>query len=95
MLYRFANFFYKTTPSPCAPTGNGVDLSQGDERGLALLYPASEAAIGAMADKANHGLDLLAGAEEIPGGGLEGTRPSSSHADRLVELMTARAAMTN
>ena len=39
MLYRFAPFFYRSTPSPCAPSGNGIDLSAGDIRGLRLLYP--------------------------------------------------------
>ncbi len=39
MLYRFAPFFYKSNPSACAPTGPGQDLSDGDKRGLALLYP--------------------------------------------------------
>ncbi|WP_426120818.1 hypothetical protein [Kocuria sp. LHG3120] len=39
MLYRFPSFFYKSDPSRCAPTGNGVDLSGGDKRGLSLLYP--------------------------------------------------------
>lgn len=95
MLYRFASFFYKTDPSPCAPTGNGVDLSQGDGRGLRLLYPASEAAVTAMAAKANHGLDLMAAGDETRGG-LEGVGgPRSDHVDRLVELMAARATMAN
>ena len=35
----FISFFYKSDPSRCAPTGNGVDLSDGDKRGLSLLYP--------------------------------------------------------
>jgi hypothetical protein len=39
MLYRFDAFFYKTNPSPCAPTGDGLALSDGDKRGLRLLYP--------------------------------------------------------
>src|SRR5512132_2403044 len=39
MLYRFAPFFYKSQPSPCAPTGEGLSLSQDDARGLRLLYP--------------------------------------------------------
>ena len=49
MLYRFAPFFYKSSPSPCAPTGGGVDLSDGDKRGLRLLYPATAEAVNALA----------------------------------------------
>jgi hypothetical protein len=39
MLYRFPALFYKTAPSPCAPSGDGLELSQADIRGLQLLYP--------------------------------------------------------
>jgi len=39
MLYRFPDIFYKTVPSPCAPAGDGQSLSNGDKRGLQLLYP--------------------------------------------------------
>ncbi|MEA3012712.1 MAG: hypothetical protein QOD42_1257 [Sphingomonadales bacterium] len=39
MLYRFPDSFYKAVPSPCAPSGNGQSLSDGDRRGLRLLYP--------------------------------------------------------
>ena len=38
MLYRFPALFYHTADSPCAPTGGGVELSEGDKRGLRLLY---------------------------------------------------------
>jgi hypothetical protein len=39
MLYRFPPLFYKNVPSRCAPTGDGTELSDGDRRGLRLLYP--------------------------------------------------------
>lgn len=39
MLYRFPDSFYKNVPSACAPSGNGQSLSDGDRRGLRLLYP--------------------------------------------------------
>ena len=39
MLYRFPEIFYGAVPSPCAPTGDGSSLSEGDKRGLRLLYP--------------------------------------------------------
>jgi hypothetical protein len=38
MLYQFPAPFYRTENSPCAPTGNGIELSAGDIRGLRLLY---------------------------------------------------------
>jgi len=38
MLYRFPALFYRTEDSPCAPTGDGIELSDGDIRGLRLLY---------------------------------------------------------
>lgn len=38
MLYRFPALFYRTENSPCAPTGDGLELSSGDIRGLRLLY---------------------------------------------------------
>ncbi|UVS80994.1 hypothetical protein [Actinokineospora sp. UTMC 2448] len=40
MLYSFPALFYRTESSPCRPTGNGVDLSEEDKRGLRLLYPS-------------------------------------------------------
>lgn len=38
MLYQFPPLFYRTENSPCAPTGDGIELSEGDIRGLNLLY---------------------------------------------------------
>lgn len=38
MLYQFPPIFYRTENSPCAPTGDGIELSEGDIRGLRLLY---------------------------------------------------------
>jgi len=86
MLYRFAPFFYKSDPSACAPTGNGEDLSEGDRRGLGLLYPATDAAVAAMAEQSSKGLELI-GADEAEVG------TGSAHVGRVVELMTERATM--
>lgn len=41
MLYRFPKLFYRSDPSPCAPEGDGTSLSNGDIRGLHLLYGES------------------------------------------------------
>jgi hypothetical protein len=92
MLYRFAPFFYKTNPSPCAPTGDGVNLSDGDKRALGLLYPAGAEAVDALAAQSVQGLELM-GAGDEGVGGLEGAPgPRSAHVGRLIELMTAHAA---
>ncbi|WP_417721877.1 hypothetical protein [Salipiger sp.] len=49
MLYRFPPLFYRTTPSACAPVGDGQTLSEGDIRGLQLLYPPHDGGAGAEA----------------------------------------------
>ncbi len=48
MLYRFPADFYKTAPSPCAPLGDGQSLSDGDKRGLQLLYPQTATEVAAV-----------------------------------------------
>jgi hypothetical protein len=92
MLYRFAPFFYKSDPSPCAPKGDGVNLSDGDKRALSLLYPGSITAVNALAAQSRDGLELLtAGNKETSGEeGVSG--PSSAYGRRLIELLTAHAA---
>lgn len=70
MLYRFPKLFYKSDPSPCAPTSDGQSLSDGDKRGLDLLYPDSAEARAAKLDRAGAArsrLDALA----VDHGGLE------------------------
>jgi hypothetical protein len=95
MLYRFAPFFYKTDPSPCAPTGPGVELSEGDKRGLQLLYPAAAEAVDALATQSMQGLELMGAGDEAAGGLESAEGPSSPHVGRLVELMAAHAAQGN
>ena len=51
MLYRFPALFYRTQPSPCAPAGDGQQLSDGDKRGLKLLYPKAAAALSAIVER--------------------------------------------
>ena len=86
MLYRFEPFFYKRTPSPCAPTGNGVDISSGDKRGLHLLYPGIAAEVAVIAARANRALDAIGARQESDGG------PMSEYQERVVRLLEARAA---
>lgn len=67
MLYRFPALFYRTQPSPCAPSGNGQQLSDGDKRALELLYPERAEAVDAIATRR----EMLLNA--IEGSGLEST----------------------
>jgi hypothetical protein len=84
MLYRFATFFYKTNPSPCAPAGPGQVLSEGDKRGLAVLYPdLADPSVQELAERSNRALDVLSA--ELPGGG------ASVYTDRVVELLEGHA----
>lgn len=86
MLYAFQNFFYKTSPSPCAPSGNGIDLSDGDRRGLGLLYPRTADALDDRASRADKALqDMLARGNESAGG------ESSAYRDRVVDLLEKAA----
>ncbi|MGB8860897.1 MAG: hypothetical protein WCC60_16675 [Ilumatobacteraceae bacterium] len=95
MLYRFAAFFYKSSPSPCAPTTPGLDLSDGDKRGLALLYPIEAEVVDALAAQSTVGLELIA-AQNQEGGGLESIGAAASpYLDRVVELMAAHSAATS
>jgi hypothetical protein len=50
MLYRFPTLFYKTAPSICAPDGDGQSLSDGDRRGLQLLYPNTAGEVSAIVE---------------------------------------------
>jgi hypothetical protein len=91
MLYRFAAFFYSSNPSPCAPIGTGVNLSDGDKRGLTLLYPEAAEAINALAAQSMSGLELMGAGNEVAAAIESIPGPGSAHADRLIELMTAHA----
>ncbi|MGW8767606.1 hypothetical protein ACWGN5_34545 [Streptomyces sp. NPDC055815] len=91
MLYRFPAFFYKSTPSSCAPTGNGQNLSDGDKRGLDLLYPHTVSGMADVQARADAVLQSLgAGPEGVPaanGGGL-----AEVYRSRVAELASAQAA---
>lgn len=86
MLYVFEPFFYKTHPSPCAPTGNGLDLSEGDERGLRLLYPHGSAEMSDLQARAKDALRTLDGGGAEAGGAVD-----SPYRDRVVDLLRQMA----
>ncbi|MEU1932745.1 hypothetical protein ACH49O_19360 [Streptomyces coeruleorubidus] len=95
MLYRFPPFFYKSNPSSCAPTGNGQSLSNGDKRGLNLLYPhtADElAGLQARADAVLQSIGAGVGTESLPesnGGNL--VEAYRSRVEALAAAQTAGA----
>jgi len=85
MLYDFEPLFYKSTPSECAPTGNGIDLSDGDRRGLQLLYPYTAVELTELTTRAGQALDQVgheAGFEAANGA-------DSPYLDRVVDLLNA------
>lgn len=86
MLYRFDPLFYKTSPSRCAPTGPGQELSAGDTRGLELLYPTAAEPIEALVAQSNMALELLGANEEAVGGPAR-----SAHEQQLISLLDAHA----
>ena len=88
MLYRFASFFYKSSPSPCAPTVEAIELSEGDKRGLRLLYPETIEEMAPVAARAEAALaELRGGAEET----IEAAPPSSPYHDRAIALTRSMA----
>jgi len=94
MLYRFDSFFYKSSPSPCEPTADGIDLSEGDVRGLQLLYPEMRAEHAVLAERAEAAVTALVGGERDRGveeGGLEsaGPKPAQSPYHERVAALAA------
>jgi hypothetical protein len=73
MLYRFPPLFYRTQPSPCSPTGDGVALSEGDIRGLNLLYPRTTEAVNAAAERRKELIDVIDPQTGKAEAGLEAT----------------------
>lgn len=89
MLYRFPALFYADAASPCVPTGDGITLSEGDLRGLRLLYPASAPELAAMAERRRKALATVESAvpEEEPDG-LETGGRARSYARHVAALLT-------
>ena len=84
MLYQFDGFFYRSSPSRCAPTGNGIDLSDGDKRGLQLLYPGQDPGLADVTSRAKDTFDRLGGADES-------AYELSPFEERVLELVRAKA----
>ncbi|APX04093.1 hypothetical protein [Arthrobacter sp. QXT-31] len=86
MLYSFPDFFYKSSPSSCAPTGNGKDLSAGDRRGLALLYPHAAERLGDLQERAEAALAAMDGTGSSP---ETVEAAGGEYRDRALELLHA------
>ena len=70
MLYRFPALFYSDPNGGCVPpAGGGLALSEGDKRGLRLLYPRTAQEIAAMEARARKALEAV---EPAAPEGLEG-----------------------
>ena len=87
MLYRFPELFYRSQPSPCAPSGDGQQLSDGDKRGLKLLYPKGTQQVDAIGERRERLLEVMEGpADRDADRGLEAAGP------RLPEIARDAAA---
>ncbi|MBM7505833.1 hypothetical protein ACFPER_01870 [Agromyces aurantiacus] len=90
MLYRFPDFFYRSNPSSCAPTTDGQNLSDGDRRGLNVLYPHTADELADLRSRAGSALGSIGGGEELPGApGEDGL--AAAYRRRVVELVGAQA----
>jgi hypothetical protein len=88
MLYRFPELFYKSLPSSCAPTGEGIDLSDGDKRGLRLLYPTTAPERDAAVERQRSILADLEGDRSSAREGFEVASPvKSQYAHRAVTIL--------
>ena len=85
MLYRFPSLFYKTLPSPCAPLGTAQKLSEGDRRGLQLLYPATSDGSEAVVARQRRILSTISAEEDE---GLETTAaPAGAMKQRAAAIL--------
>ncbi len=97
MLYRFPALFYKSQPSPCAPSGDGQELSEQDRRGLVVLYgdnpanvPAGLERVSEDEDSVGHLLRLQSLLDTITRdetAGLESATELTDHQSQAIELL--------
>ncbi len=87
MLYRFPPLFYKNQPSPCAPIGDGQELSDGDIRALKLLYPGTAEGVQQAVDRRDALADAIESKSQ-PGspGGFESVSISDYADDAMGRL---------
>ncbi|MCK1325415.1 hypothetical protein IVA94_32035 [Bradyrhizobium sp. 156] len=72
MLYRFDALFYKDPNNGCVPAaGGGISLSEGDRRGLRLLYPHTAQELAQIEARARNALNAVEAAASPALEGLE------------------------
>ena len=87
MLYRFPPLFYRTLPSPCAPTGDGQELGESDKRALKLLYPDTAPALEAIGTRREALLSTIESGGA--GGGLESADALPALASHAAQTLRA------
>lgn len=85
MLYRFPPLFYTQSPSPCAPLGQGEDLSQGDKDGLTYLYPHADFEVEAVAMVQRRLLEAVAASNRLSSTSKAGFAAMMSADNAIVE----------
>jgi hypothetical protein len=93
MLYRFPPSFYKSAPSPCAPTGAGQDLSTGDRRGLQTLYPQFGGPVDTMVARRRDLVEAIRERSETELEGFESAAPRASARFGAQALSTLTASL--
>ena len=97
MLYRFDPLFYGSASSECLPSGDGINLSDGDRAGLLRLYPYDEESLAAERELAIQRLAVVRQRPEAETGlesGLEGRSVGSPFQQRVTELLEGTAGST-
>jgi len=89
MLYRFPALFYKDPNSTCLPAGDGISLSDGDKRGLRLLYPHTAPQVEAIAARRREALNVIEDGLALEG--LEtGSVAAHKHGRRIADALRER-----
>jgi hypothetical protein len=88
MLYRFPALFYKDANNGCVPAmDGGLSLSEGDKRGLRLLYPRTAQEIAAVDARTRSALDAVEAS--ATSGALEGMATGQDRAKNYARQLAA------
>ncbi len=88
MLYRFPSLYYKDANSACLPDGEGLSLSDGDRRGLRLLYPGTAPELTAIEERRRALLGTVEKSLPVELEGLEfGASKDSAYARHLASVL--------
>lgn len=87
MLYRFAPLFYKAPDSTCLPTGDGITLSDGDRRGLRLLYPRTAPERQSLTERRREALRAIENSVVEEPAGFESNDPAGAYARHTAAIL--------